>query len=529
MEHLQQQPNMNGRGYDYGATFNVKDEEKRKKQLEADRRKQETERKARLVYAHSVLTKSAFGKLVSYHYAAKQDMNGDYRVTDGDKVRKNAVALLQKDSDADARSRAGLPQLQSWQQLIYIPALGISGAIGAIAQRLSDKLFKSDNYTKVCAQYAIFQALINNVGSNLFISSQNISGQVFIDSDIEELMRSEMVEGGDIRIDEALSMKYADNLMDLVTTLAHVVVKRIGNAIDSYRFNTEQNAANANIGVIAEAAQAENMLLSQIFREFMSRHYTTMDIDTWIRVETSHKKPTASYQLGYGNLLEVARRIGTVESFSFSKIPLKYHRQFNGKLVGYSFMPDLSNPADATKWANSQILNVKFTPFEKKASGRVKSGDIATKASFCLNLESRFLSYNSEQLTGLVNGTKYFDPTAFVSTKGTGLDLKEQKETQKLFPTATMDPAIFNFLRRLRDESNGSPENIQERNNIVITIVLACLKTGKRKFPAVGTAPSAEFNELAGKVESLLRLLGVGLEMMNQMSRTQINMMRTMY
>lgn len=496
-----------------------KEEERRRKEAEEAQKKAEKAQSDRMAFAETLLKKVVLGKLMSYNYTKDTAVSNGMAVTDGDKVRNNALVFLAKEG-AQARAVRNERPLQVWETLVYVPAIAVCGSIGAIAQRLAEKLYRNDNYAKTCAQHGLYNALLANLRSDFFISEANREGAVKIDSNLENIVTMQGDESGIVHLDKTLLHQFGERIFLLLDELRHTVNEATGTQVDKIRFNSDQTYANSNVGAISGAAVATTSQLSSIFARFAAGYSQTMSIQQWVSVKSSHEKPAAREMLNYGNLLHVARHIKVVDSFSFGKIPAKYQIKDGEKLLGYSFMPDLTNPNDAAKWSLSQILNVKYSAPEKKTSSRVKTGEIATKETFCRNLESRFLNYKQDQIEGLANGTKYLDPSLFVLSKGTGLDLKDQVETQKLFPNINITLASFDELRRLRDV--GGEQSLPQRDQLVSTIVLACLKVGKRKFPVRGQQPSTEFIDIAGKVESVVSLLGVDRSVMQGMAREQI-------
>lgn len=499
-----------------------KEEERRRKEQEEHNKKMEKEKNERMSYAHNVLSKATFGRVVSYHYAKDLTKPEGISVADGEKVRSNAVAFLSKEESSEERARRGLPPLQPWQQLVYIPSLCISGAVGAIAQRLADKFFKSDLFGKTCAQQGLYFALTSNLRSDFFISVSNLEGSIRVDPNIENLLTSQLNEDGTANISEELQLSFSSKIYDMLLKICNLVASAaIQQGIDPVRFNVDQMFANQSVGIIARIASERTSEISNIFGNFVGSYQSVMPIREWVSIETKHKRPSASYMLNFGNLLHIAKDVGVIESFQFQKIPSKYHYEKDGKLVGYTWMPDLTNASFAKKWADSNLLKINYKAFDKKLSGRVKAGEVVTTEIFYRNMENRFLNYNKEQWDGLCNGTKYLDPSGFEAAKGIKLDLKEQKDTQKVFPNNNITMVLFEDLRKFRD--SGSADTISQRNQIVSQIILSCMKIGKRKFPTQNQAPTQEFMDIVVKVENVVALLGLDVgSVMQGMVRHQI-------
>jgi hypothetical protein len=478
-------------------------------------------------FAESVLKKNALGKLVSYLF--QESLAGaPLTIKPSDKVRGNALLFLAKQHDPVERQKKNLPQtIDAWQIQTYIPALGMSGAVGAIADTIASKFLKkdSDHFGNACAHQGLYVAMLANLGSNFFITHDNLirhhgDFRVKVNPLIESLLQAEMQQDGSVLISDEAKDQFVDHLFAVVGKITALVAQVASQSVNHHQFNSGTDVRNEKMHLIREAAERVRSDVAHEFASFIASFAHEEPVSMWIAKTTDHKKQAVSYMLGYDNILAIGQQIGLIESFTFGGIPKLYKLEAaDGKLAGYRFMPNLTDARNAHWWSKSQLLNVVYKPHEKKSSSRVKAGETLSTENFRRILETRFLKYTNEQLNELANGTKFIDPSGFNSTNGTNLGLGSAKETQKLFPGHSFTLSGVNALRNLRD-SNSS---IEERDSIVVDLLLGSLRTNKRKFPRGNDVPTAEFNTVLQATENVINLLGLNVsQVMPGVSRQQI-------
>lgn len=472
--------------------------------------KREKDRKAaeariisdRLSYVNTILTRVAACKLMSLSYKSDGTIGAP-----NDKMRTGAVVFLKK-----VNEERGNNVVSDFQKNIYIPTLGLTGVVSAIANKLAEKMIKTGNFDRLCAEYGLSVAIVNTINSNFYITesviideNENPVGDVLTDQNMDRIFTN----GEDAAIDQGFVKFFADKLFKLVHDLMMVVKKQVGTSIDEFAFNGGHLTGNQHLNTLFNAASASSAALRNVMLNFINSYTEKTSISDWVNVEHKKKAKQSVSSLNYNNILQIGKDIGAISHFEFNSIPTENTIVHEGNLQGYTFMNDLGNATAATEWSHSQLLKIKYKSYDDKVQTKSRSKNVeATKESFLRAQETRLLGLKQDQVVALIQGKRFFDPSNFNYIKGTGLDGKTGVETQKFFPNIQVSLENFTTLRN--NKANGVVG--QERDNTIASIILGCLRLNKNKFPVRDNAKtaSAEFETSVQHVRELLGLLEAG-------------------